>query len=93
MPDKIQNGDLWIYPSKDDVSLRGKEAITSYEFGLKQVRHLFCSTCGVSIGVVGKDDSIPVKPINVRTINGVDLDVLKVRKENGWSTREPPYEI
>ena len=31
-------------------------------------------------------------PVNVRTINGVDLKALKVVKVDGKSLRGPPYE-
>lgn len=56
------------------------------------VRHLFCGTCGVNVGVVGKTDEIPFKPINVRTMKGVDVEGLKVKKVDGWS-RGPEYEV
>lgn len=91
--DDTQNGDLWIYPSKEDVSLRGKEALTAYEFGRKTIRHLFCGNCGVDVGVSAKDpEKHPFYPINVRTMNGVDVEALKVKKGNG-STWDPPYEV
>ena len=73
--------------------LGGKEALGEYEFGKKMVKHLFCGNCGVSVSVIGKDDSIPVQPTNVRTMNDVDLEKLKLNKFDGWSKMEPQYEI
>lgn len=35
----------------------------------------------------------PVRPLNVRTINDVNLNGLKIKKADGWSTMEPPYEV
>lgn len=86
-----RNGELWIYPMPNDVALEGQESMTEYQFGRKEVTHVFCGTCGVSVTVVGK--AIPVQPVNVRTMNGVDLDKLKIKKGDGWSLRDPPYEI
>ena len=73
--------------------LGGKESLTQYEFARKKVTHLLCGTCGVSVTVVAKDNFLPIQPINVRTMNGVELDKLKVTKGDGWSTMEPQYEI
>jgi len=72
--------------------MSGEEALTGYEFGNKMARHLFCGTCGVNVGVVGKTDALPFKPTNVRTMKGVDLEGLKVRTVDGWSM-EPKYDV
>lgn len=55
-------------------------------------RHLFRGTCGVNVGVVGNTDELPFKPINVRTMKGVDVGGLKLKKVDGWS-RGPEYEV
>ena len=55
-----------------------------------------CSTCGVSVGVSPKkelESKMPFRPINIRTMNGVDLEKLSIKKFDGWSTREPQYEV
>ena len=55
-----------------------------------------CSTCGVSVGVSPKkelESEMPFRPINIRTMNGVDLEKLSIKKFDGWSTREPQYEV
>ena len=71
--------------------MKGEEALMGYEFGNKVARHLFCGTCGVHVGVVGTTDALPFKPTNVRTMKGVDLEGLKVRKVDGGSM-EPQYD-
>lgn len=91
-----QNGEMWIYPPPETLALRHGGAFTAYEFGSKRVRHLFCSTCGVSVGVSPKKEweaEMPVRPVNVRTIIDVDLESLKVKKADGWSKMEPQYEV
>lgn len=59
-------------------------------------RFIVCRTCGVSVGVTPKkelESEMPVRPVNVRTMNGVDLEKLSIKKVDGWSTREPQYEV
>ena len=54
------------------------------------------SICGISVGVAPKKEleaKMPVRPINVRTMNGVDLENLKIKKADGWSQIEPQYEV
>jgi hypothetical protein len=86
---------MWIYPPPENLALRHGGAFTAYEFGLKRVRHLFCGTCGVSVGCVPKEElkaQFPMRPLNVRTMNEVDLDGLTITKKDGWSEGEPQYE-
>lgn len=71
--------------------LGGKDALTEYEFGNKNVTHLFCGNCGVSVTVT--TEKFPVQPVNVRTMNDVDLRKLKVTQANGWGKMEPQYTI
>ncbi|KAL8794708.1 MAG: hypothetical protein Q9195_002783 [Heterodermia aff. obscurata] len=56
---------------------------------------IVCGTCGVSVGVAPKkelESEMPVRPVNVRNMNGVDLEKLRIKKVDGWSKREPQYE-
>lgn len=58
--------------------------------------HCFCSTCGVSIlndindpkGELGLPNMLP---INVRTLNGIDLNELKLEKMDGKNNWGEPY--
>lgn len=93
-----QNADLWLYPSKSSVSLHGTPHLTVYHFGRKVGGHAFCSTCGVPVvnlleqreGQLGEFfvDKIPV---NARTLNGVDLGGVEVKRVDG-KNRGQPYE-
>jgi hypothetical protein len=67
----------------------GEDGLTRYEFRQHVVTHRFCSTCGTSMGPVGAPggpfDALVV--INVRTIDGVDLDRLEFQKHDRRSRR------
>lgn len=73
--DRKQNGDLFIYPKKNQVVIHtGKTQIIPYAFISKDSLHSFCKVCGVSImvEVLSEDD---VCPLNVRTL--VDFPELE----------------
>jgi hypothetical protein len=83
-----QNGELWTYPPASHVQLRGKEHLTGYAFLSENSLHSFCENCGVSVcvQVTGED----LMPINVRTVNGVDLDALERHYHDG-KKNDPQY--
>ncbi|KAI4761150.1 hypothetical protein E4T52_01873 [Aureobasidium sp. EXF-3400] len=91
----FRNADMWIYPPIPSVNLLGtEEKLTDYLFGLKRAFHGFCGTCGVD--VVNRVDlhhifKAPVRPVNVRTINNIVLEDLKIEKVDGWSRNTAPY--
>ncbi|KAI5249050.1 hypothetical protein E4T42_05451 [Aureobasidium subglaciale] len=90
-----RNADMWIYPPIASVDLLGtEEKLTDYLFGPKRAYHGFCGACGVD--VVNRVDlhpvfKAPVRPINVRTMDGLDLESLKVDKADGWAMNTGPY--
>ena len=64
--------------------LRGADALTDYQWGKKRIHHLFCSRCGVRSFSRGPGRSgEPTVAINVRCLDGVDLDALAPRKFDG----------
>jgi hypothetical protein len=90
MSSLAQNGDLWIYPPKSAVVVQGMENLTDYAFLSKDSLHSFCKTCGVSVlvKVLNGDDM----PINVRTMDGVDLSSLSYKTYDG-AKANPQYEV
>ncbi len=61
-------------------------AIADYQFGKKKIHHYFCKTCGVraySRGV--RPDGAPVMALNLRCLDGIDVDALPVHKFDGAS--------
>lgn len=82
------NGYLMVYPLESNIEwISGKETMTPYKFGLERVVHSFCPTCGTAIGGKSADPNFfsDNRAVNVRTLKGVDIDKLKLRKVDGRS--------
>lgn len=78
-------GSLLAFAPNDRFRLlSGEEALSDYQFNRKVIHHLFCSKCGTSSFSRGRrPDGAEVVAINVRCLEGIDLDVLTVRKFDG----------
>lgn len=77
---------LTFVPDAQFKLLSGAETQTSYLFGKKSIDHQFCSVCGVSSFAKGAmPDGSPIFAVNVRCLEGVDLDALSVKKVDGKS--------
>ena len=64
----------------------GEAAQTDYQFGKKNIHHQFCSTCGVRSFASGKTPKGGnMYAINVRCLEGVDVNVLKPTPFDGAS--------
>ena len=64
--------------------LSDSDAQRDYQFNRKNIHHLFCSTCGVRcFGHGTGPDGSEMYAINVRTLQNVELDGLKIQKFNG----------
>lgn len=62
----------------------GKDALTTYKFNKHVVDHKFCSTCGIQSFASGKTpDGNEMAAINVRCLDDVDIEQLKVKKFDG----------
>lgn len=73
-------------PASQFRLLTDESALTDYQFNKKIIHHLFCSTCGVaSFGRGTGRDGSPMVAINVRCLEGVDVDALPIRKVDGKS--------
>jgi hypothetical protein len=82
------------YFSPDELELLdGKEALTVYQFGDRDVNHCFCKTCGISpFNVVAKVPATydgPARPgdrrVNLGCIEGLDPLALKIEIIDGRS--------
>jgi hypothetical protein len=64
----------------------GADSLTDYQFNKKIIHHLFCRTCGIGSFARGTGpDGAEMIAINVRCLDGVDLDSLTVTPFDGKS--------
>jgi len=80
-----KRGTLLAFVPEDKFRLKGgAEELTDYQFNRNVIHHLFCRTCGVPSFARGTGpDGVKMVAINVRCLDGVDLDTLEIRKVNG----------
>lgn len=63
----------------------GEGKQTDYQFGAKTMHHLFCTTCGVrSFGTFTMDGKERVV-VNLRCLEGLDVEALPLEKFDGKS--------
>ncbi|HSC85929.1 MAG TPA: GFA family protein [Polyangiaceae bacterium] len=80
-----KTGTMLNFVSADDFALlAGQDMLTDYQFNKKQLHHWFCSRCGVrsfagGVGPTGKE----MRAINVRCLDGIDVDAVPTRRWNG----------
>ncbi|KAF7352351.1 GFA domain-containing protein [Mycena venus] len=83
---------LWIHPDKAAVTFKGLESMSEYTFGRRMTYHGFCKICGVAIRerFVAPERERRTA-LNVRTMNGIDLTAMEVKKNNGKAGL--PYQV
>ena len=81
-----KRGALLAFVPAANSSWERRYALTDYQFNKKIVHHLFCDTCGVCSFARGTGpDGAEMIAINVRCLDGVDLDGLNVVTFDGAS--------
>ena len=66
--------------------LAGQDALTDYRFNTHKIHHVFCKHCGIESFARGTaPDGKTMAAINVRCVEGIDLDALQVSKIDGKS--------
>jgi hypothetical protein len=77
---------LTFVPASQFKLLQGEDAVTDYQFNKHIIHHLFCKTCGISSYTSGTGkDGQKMHSINVRCLDGVDLEQLSTTKFDGKS--------
>jgi hypothetical protein len=78
-------GSLLAFTPLSEFKLQsGKDVLTTYKFNKHVIDHQFCSVCGVQSFSSGKTpDGKEMAAINVRCLDDVDLDTLKIKKFDG----------
>lgn len=72
-------------PASRFVLLAGDDAQDDYRFGSETMHHLFCRTCGVhAYGTFARDGG-EMRLVNLRCVDGVDLDTLTIETFDGRS--------
>jgi hypothetical protein len=75
---------MWFVPRSALTLRTPPEAMRTYTFNTHAIQHRFCPTCGIHPFGEAKDPSgNPVAAINVRCLDGVDLDALEVKHFDG----------
>ena len=82
-----RKGSLLSFVPADDFRLMaGKDAVTDYQFNTKNIHHLFCRTCGVESFATGTaPDGSRMVAVNVRCLDGFDIDSIEPMKYDGRS--------
>lgn len=77
---------LGFTPADNFTLKKGEDNLTDYQFGKKTIHHLFCKSCGVTtFAKSNMPDDTEMRAINIRCLEGVDIDALEVRKYDGKS--------
>lgn len=82
-----KRGYLLAFTPANNFQLVGGEApLSDYQFNHNIIHHLFCPTCGVASFARGRlPDGSEMVAINVRCLDGVDIDRLDIKKVDGAS--------
>jgi hypothetical protein len=77
---------LSFTPATRFTLLSGDESLTDYQFGKKRLHHLFCSRCGIRSFARGTGrDGAPMVAVNVRCLDGVELEKVPTKQYDGRS--------
>jgi len=75
---------LTFVPAANFKLLAGEEALAEYLFNRKHIHHQFCSRCGIrAFGYGNGPDGQEMRSVNVRCLDGVDLDALTIAHFDG----------
>lgn len=62
--------------------LSGEDDLATYEFNTRVAKHHFCRHCGIHSFYVPRSDPDKID-VNVRCLDGVDVDALRVTRFDG----------
>jgi len=77
----------FIVPPTDFELVSGREELSTYRFGTGIAQHQFCRTCGVHPFYIPRSDPNSID-INVRCLEGVDVDGLELARFDGQNWEE-----
>jgi hypothetical protein len=75
---------LWFVPRAQFRLHTPEDAAATYTFNKHVIKHRFCPTCGIHPYAEGIDPKgNPMAAINLRCIEGIDLDAIPVQHYDG----------
>lgn len=75
---------LWFVPPQALTISSGTEQLTTYTFNRHVIQHAFCSVCGCQpFGLGRKRDGTEMAMINIRCLEGIDLEAVTRVSVNG----------
>lgn len=78
---------LAFVPASAFALQSGEQDLRGYRFNSNTIEHVFCTTCGIKPFARGQmPDGTPTVAINVRCLEGVELEQLVVRHVDGRSS-------
>jgi hypothetical protein len=76
---------LWFVP-REHLKLTGEAELTTYTFNKHVIKHRFCKTCGIQSFGEGVDPKgNRMAAINIRALDGIELDKIPVQHYDGRS--------
>lgn len=82
----IKGALLSFTPETSFAFTSGEDTLTEYRFNTEKIAHLFCSVCGVEVcGKAADKEGKPTVAVNVRTVDGVELETLARHSFDGKS--------
>jgi hypothetical protein len=82
-----QRGSILAFTPESSFTLeKGRDDLTEYLFNTRKISHLFCAACGMeSFARAAGPDGTRMVAVNVRCLDGVDLDGLSPQQFDGRS--------
>ena len=82
-----RRGSLLWFVARDKLTLlSGQDAMATYTFNKHVIQHRFCPTCGIHPFGEGTDPKgNAMAAINIRCLEGLDVDSVKVHHHDGRS--------
>jgi hypothetical protein len=81
-----KKGHLLAFGPRSALTIEAGENIAQiYRFNSGNIAHTFCPTCGVGPYGIGENNGQPMAAVNVRCLDGLDLEALKLIAFDGAS--------
>jgi hypothetical protein len=76
---------LWFVPKTHFALTTPDENAGTYTFNHHHIRHRYCKACGIHPYAEGEMHGTPMAGINLRCLEGIDLDAVPVERFDGRS--------